>query len=89
LAGKVYLVDLESVTDPRHVGGGLSLHPWGLALKSKDPGLEAGSTSFVRESFLSFSIACEHVIETVALLAEQLCQENGAGLFSDHQSRNC
>src|SRR5882757_3466702 len=37
--GEVYLVDLESVTDPRHVAGAVATS-LGLALKSKDPGLE-------------------------------------------------
>jgi DNA-binding winged helix-turn-helix (wHTH) protein len=37
--GEVYLVDLESLTDPRHVAGAVATS-LGLALKSKDPGLE-------------------------------------------------
>src|SRR5712664_4217765 len=37
--GEVYFVDLESLTDPRHVAGAVATS-LGLALKSKDPGLE-------------------------------------------------
>src|SRR5438132_2863317 len=37
--GKVYFVDLESLTDPRHVAGAVATS-LGLPLKSKDPGLE-------------------------------------------------
>src|SRR5882724_4120381 len=37
--GEVYLVNLESLTDPRHVAGAVATS-LGLALKSKDPGLE-------------------------------------------------
>jgi DNA-binding winged helix-turn-helix (wHTH) protein len=36
---EVYLVDLESLTDPRHVAGAVATS-LGLALKLKDPGLE-------------------------------------------------
>ena len=71
--GKVYFVDLESLTDPRHVAGavGTSL---GLALKSNDPGLEL--VDLVRSRKLLIILdSCEHVIEAVALLAEQLYQE--------------
>ena len=46
----------------------------GLALKSKDPGLEL--VDLVRSRKLLIILdSCEHVIETVALLAEQLYQE--------------
>src|SRR5258708_17096558 len=37
--GEVYLIDLESLTDPRHVAGAVAAS-LGLALKSKDPRLE-------------------------------------------------
>src|SRR6201995_489292 len=37
--GNVHLVDLESLTDPRHVAGAVATS-LGLALKSKEPGLE-------------------------------------------------
>jgi DNA-binding winged helix-turn-helix (wHTH) protein len=37
--GEVHFVDLESLTDPRHVAGAVATS-LGLALKSKDPGLE-------------------------------------------------
>jgi predicted ATPase/DNA-binding winged helix-turn-helix (wHTH) protein len=71
--GKVYFVDLESLTDPRHVAGAVATS-LGLALKSKDPGLEL--VDFVRSRNLLIILdSCEHVIETVALVAEQLYQE--------------
>jgi predicted ATPase/DNA-binding winged helix-turn-helix (wHTH) protein len=72
-AGKVHFVDLESVTDPRHVAGAVAAS-LGLALKSKDPGLEL--VDLVRsQKILIVLDNCEHLIETVALLAEQLYQE--------------
>ena len=72
--GEVYLVDLESLTDPRHVAGAVATS-LGLALKSKDPGLEL--VDLVRSRKLLIILdSCEHVIETVALLAEQLYQES-------------
>src|SRR3984893_17513482 len=71
--GKVHLVDLESLTDPRHVAGAVATS-LGLALKSKDPGLEL--VDFVRSQKLLIILdSCEHVIEAVALVAEQLYQE--------------
>src|SRR6266566_8039759 len=71
--GKVYFVDLESLTDPRHVAGAVATS-LGLPLKSKDPGLEL--VDLVRSRKLLIILdSCEHVIETVALLAEQLYQE--------------
>ena len=71
--GEVYLVDLESLTDPRHVAGAVATS-LGLALKSKDPGLEL--VDLVRSRKLLIILdSCEHVIEAVALLAEQLYQE--------------
>ena len=71
--GKVHFVDLESLTDPRHVAGAVATS-LGLALKSKDPGLEL--VDLVRSRKLLIILdSCEHVIEAVALLAEQLYQE--------------
>src|SRR6476469_6803306 len=71
--GEVYLVNLESLTDPRHVAGVVATS-LGLALKSKDPGLEL--VDLVRSQKLLIILdSCEHVIETVALLAEQLYQQ--------------
>src|SRR5712671_4334446 len=68
--GEVYLVDLESLTDPRHVAGAVATS-LGLPLKSKDPGLEL--VELVRSRKLLIILdSCEHVIEAVALLAEQL-----------------
>src|SRR5712672_769561 len=71
--GEVYLVDLESLTDPRHVAGAVATS-LGLALKSKDPGLELVDFGGARKLLIILD-SCEHVIETVALLAEQLYQE--------------
>jgi predicted ATPase/DNA-binding winged helix-turn-helix (wHTH) protein len=71
--GKVHFVDLESLTDPRHVAGAVATS-LGLALNSKDPGLEL--VDLVRSQKLLIILdSCEHVIETVALLAELLYQE--------------
>src|SRR6267378_3908185 len=71
--GKVHFVDLESLTDSRQVAGAVATS-LGLALKSKDPGLEL--VDLVRSRKLLVILdSCEHVIETVALLAEQLYQE--------------
>src|SRR5882762_3748484 len=71
--GNVYFADLESLTDSRHVAGAVATS-LGLALKSKDPGLEL--VDLVRSRKLLIILdSCEHVIETVALLAEQLYQE--------------
>jgi predicted ATPase/DNA-binding winged helix-turn-helix (wHTH) protein/tetratricopeptide (TPR) repeat protein len=71
--GKVHFVDLESLTDPRHVVGAVATS-LGLALKSKDPGPEL--VDLVRSRKLLIILdSCEHVIEAVALVAEQLYQE--------------
>jgi predicted ATPase/DNA-binding winged helix-turn-helix (wHTH) protein len=72
-SGEVYFVDLEGLTDPRHVAGAVATS-LGLALKSKDPSLEL--VDFVRSRKLLIILdSCEYVIESVALLAEQLYQE--------------
>jgi predicted ATPase/DNA-binding winged helix-turn-helix (wHTH) protein len=71
--GNVYLVDLESLTDPRHVAGAVATS-LGLVLKSKDPGLELVDLTRSRKLLIILD-GCEHVIEAVALLAEQLYQE--------------
>src|SRR6266446_1515988 len=71
--GEVYLVDLESLTDPRHVAGAVATS-LGLALKSRDPGLEL--VDLVRSQKLLIILdSSEHVIEAVALIAEQLYRE--------------
>src|SRR5713226_1102118 len=71
--GKVHFVDLESLTDSRHVAGAVATS-LGLALKSKDPGLEL--VDLVRSRKLLVILdSCEHVIEAVALVAEQLYRE--------------
>src|SRR5713226_7426913 len=71
--GNVHFVDLESLTDPRHVAGAVATS-LGVALKSKDPGLEL--VDLVRSRKLLIILdSCEHVIEAVASLAEQLYQQ--------------
>ena len=73
--GEVYLVDLESLTDPRHVAGAVATS-LGVVLKSKDPGLEL--VDLVRSRKLLIILdSCEHVIEAVASLAEQLYRQTG------------
>jgi predicted ATPase/DNA-binding winged helix-turn-helix (wHTH) protein len=71
--GEVYLVDLESLTDPRHVEAAVATS-LGLALKSKDASLELVDLVRSRKLLLILD-SCEHVIEAVALLAELLYQE--------------
>ncbi len=71
--GEVYFVDLECLTDPRHVAGAVATS-LGIALKSKDPCLEL--VNLVRSRKLLIILdSCEHVIETVASLAEQLYRQ--------------
>src|SRR6266446_3280663 len=71
--GKVHFVDLESLTDPQHVAGAVATS-LGVALESKDPSLEL--VDLVRSRKLLVILdSCEHVIEAVASLAEQLYQE--------------
>jgi predicted ATPase/DNA-binding winged helix-turn-helix (wHTH) protein len=71
--GKVHFVDLESLTDPRHVAGTVATS-LGLSLKSKYPSLEL--VNLVRSRKLLIILdSCEHVIEAVASLAEQLYQQ--------------
>src|SRR5258705_7308783 len=73
-AGKVHFVDLESLTDPRHVAEAVATS-LGLVLKSKDPGLELVELVRSQKLFIILD-SCEHVVETVALFAEQLYQES-------------
>src|SRR6202166_2527762 len=47
-AGKVYFVDLESLTDSRHVAGAVATS-LGLALRSKDAGLELVDLARLRQ----------------------------------------
>jgi predicted ATPase/DNA-binding winged helix-turn-helix (wHTH) protein len=71
--GEVYFVDLEGLTDPRNVAGTVATS-LGVALKSKDPGLEL--VDLVRSRKLLIILDnCEHVIEAVASLAEQLYRQ--------------
>jgi predicted ATPase len=69
----VHSVDLGSLTDPHHVAGAVATS-LGLALKSKDPGLELVDLVRSRKALIIFD-SCEHVIEAVASLAEQLHQQ--------------
>jgi predicted ATPase/DNA-binding winged helix-turn-helix (wHTH) protein len=72
--GKVHFIDLESLTNPRHVAGAVAAS-LGVALKWNDPSLEL--VDLVRSRKLLIILdSCEHVIDTVALLAEQLYQES-------------
>jgi predicted ATPase/DNA-binding winged helix-turn-helix (wHTH) protein len=73
--GKVHFVDLESLTDPRHVAGAIATS-LGLALKSNDAGLELVDLVRSQKLLIIFD-SCEHVIEAVASLAEQLYQQTG------------
>jgi predicted ATPase len=71
--GKVHFVDLESLTDPRHVAGAVATS-LGVALKSEDPGLELVDLVRSRKILIILD-SCEHVIEAVASLAEQLYRQ--------------
>jgi predicted ATPase/DNA-binding winged helix-turn-helix (wHTH) protein len=74
--GEVHLVDLESLTDPRYVAGAVATS-LGLPLRSKNPDLEL--IDLVRSRKLLIILdSCEHVIEAVALLAEQLYRQTEA-----------
>jgi predicted ATPase/DNA-binding winged helix-turn-helix (wHTH) protein len=71
--GKVHFVDLESLTDPRHVAGAVATS-LGFPLKSKEPGVEL--VDLVRSQKLLIILeSCEHVVEAVASLAELLYRQ--------------
>jgi predicted ATPase/DNA-binding winged helix-turn-helix (wHTH) protein len=71
--GEVYFVDLEGLTDPRHVAAAVATS-LGLALKSEDASLEL--VDLVRSRKLLIILdSCEHVIEAAASVAELLYQE--------------
>src|SRR5258708_16357722 len=70
---KVYFVDLESLTESRHAAGAVATS-LGLALKSKDPCLELVDL-VPSQKLLIILDSCEHVIEAVASLAEQLYRQ--------------
>jgi len=77
--GNVYFVDLESLTDSRHVAGAVATS-LGLALKSKDPDLEL--VYLVRSRKLLIILdSCEHVIEAVASLAEHSAGKRKRSMF--------
>jgi predicted ATPase/DNA-binding winged helix-turn-helix (wHTH) protein len=71
--GEVYFVELEGLTDPRHVAGAVATS-LGIALKSKDPDLELVDLVGSRKLLIILD-SCEHVIEAVASLAEQLYRQ--------------
>src|SRR5260370_2872102 len=71
--GKVHFVDLESLTDPRHVAGAVATS-LGLALKSRYPRVELLDLGRSQKLLISLD-SCEHVIEAVASLAEQLYRQ--------------
>jgi predicted ATPase/DNA-binding winged helix-turn-helix (wHTH) protein len=71
--GEAYFVDLEGLTDPRHVEAAVATS-LGLVLKSKDAGLTLVDLVRSRKLLLILD-NCEHLIEAVALLAERLSQE--------------
>jgi predicted ATPase/DNA-binding winged helix-turn-helix (wHTH) protein len=71
--GEVYFVDLESLTDPRHVARAVATS-LGVAFKRKDPSLELVDLVCSRKLLIILD-SCEHVIEAVASLAEQLYRQ--------------
>lgn len=71
--GEIYFVDLESLTDPHHVASAVATS-LGLVLKSKHPGAELVDLVRARKLLVVLD-SCEHVIESVASLAEQLYQQ--------------
>ncbi|MET4198672.1 winged helix-turn-helix domain-containing protein [Bradyrhizobium sp. LA6.12] len=70
---EIYFVDLGSLTDPHRVAGAVATS-LGVSLKSKDPSLELVDLVRSRKLLLILD-SCEHVIEAVALMAEQLYQQ--------------
>src|SRR5947209_11670981 len=71
--GEVYFVDLEGLTDPRHVAAAIAAS-LGLVLKLEDASREL--VDLVRSRKLLIILdSCEHVIEAVASVAELLYQE--------------
>jgi DNA-binding winged helix-turn-helix (wHTH) protein len=72
-SGQVHFVDLGSVTDPHHVAGTVATS-LGLALKSKESRLELVDLIRSRKLLIILD-SCEHLIEAVALVVEQLYQE--------------
>ncbi|MEA2888740.1 MAG: hypothetical protein QOD11_3100 [Bradyrhizobium sp.] len=74
--GEVYFVELDGLTDPRNVAGAVATS-LGIALKSKDPGLELVGVVRSRKLLIILDSG-EHVIEAVASLAEQLYRQTEA-----------
>jgi DNA-binding winged helix-turn-helix (wHTH) protein len=72
-SGQVHFMDLGSLTDPHHVAEAVATS-LRFAANSKDPSLEL--VDRVRSLKLLIILgSCEHAIEAVALVAEQLYQE--------------
>jgi predicted ATPase/DNA-binding winged helix-turn-helix (wHTH) protein len=70
---EVYFVDLEGLTDSRHVAGAVATS-LGVTLKSKEACRELVDLVRSRKLLVIFD-SCEHVIEAVASLAEQLYRQ--------------
>src|SRR5260370_40516624 len=70
LGGKVYFVDLESLTDSRHVAGAVATS-LGVALKSEDPCRELFELARIRKLLLILD-SCNHVIDAFAPPAEHI-----------------
>ncbi len=68
--GKVHFVDLESLTDPRDVAAAVAAS-LGLEFQSRNPALELVEL-VSSQKLLIILDCCEHMIEAVALVAEQL-----------------
>lgn len=73
---EIYFVDLGSLTDSHCVAVAVATS-LGLALKSKDPAAELVELIRSRKCLIILD-NCEHVIESVASLAEQLYQQTEA-----------
>jgi predicted ATPase/DNA-binding winged helix-turn-helix (wHTH) protein/tetratricopeptide (TPR) repeat protein len=71
---EVYFVDLGSITDQRSVAGAIG-KSLGVALKSSDAWREVINLVHSRKLLIILD-SCEHVIETVASVAEKLFHES-------------
>jgi predicted ATPase len=69
-SGAVYFVDLASIQDPRLVGGAV-VSALGLMVRTSDP--VPTLLAFLEEKRILLVLDnCEHVIESVAVLAERI-----------------
>jgi predicted ATPase/DNA-binding winged helix-turn-helix (wHTH) protein len=71
--GKVHFVYLERLTDPHHVAGAVAAS-LGFALKSQEPNFELVDLIGSQKGLIILD-SCEHLIEAVASLSEQLYQQ--------------